>query len=36
VTIDHVLVDQRVRVAAASVHPLPGGTRAVLADLVLP
>ena len=35
VTIDHVLVDRRVAVAAVSVHPLPGGDhRAVLAELV--
>ncbi|MGW0434047.1 endonuclease/exonuclease/phosphatase family protein [Micromonospora sp. NPDC003197] len=37
VAIDHVLVDPRVGVRAASVHPLPGSDhRAVLADLALP
>jgi len=37
VVIDHVLVDRRIGVRAASVHPLPGSDhRAVLADLALP
>lgn len=37
VVIDHVLVDQRIVVSGASVHPLPGSDhRAVLAELRLP
>ncbi len=37
VTIDHVLVDQRVRVRDVGIHELPGSDhRAVTADLVLP
>jgi endonuclease/exonuclease/phosphatase family metal-dependent hydrolase len=37
VTIDHVLVDERVRVRDVGVHELPGSDhRAVTADLVLP
>lgn len=37
VTIDHVLADRRIGVAAASVHRLPGSDhRPVLAELVLP
>lgn len=37
VTIDHVLVDRRVRVEAVSVHPIAGSDhRAVFADLTLP
>jgi endonuclease/exonuclease/phosphatase (EEP) superfamily protein YafD len=37
VTIDHVLADRRVGIAAVSVHALPGGDhRAVLATLVIP
>ncbi len=37
VTIDHVLVDERVRVSDVGIHELPGSDhRAVTADLVLP
>jgi endonuclease/exonuclease/phosphatase family metal-dependent hydrolase len=37
VTIDHVLVDRRVRVRSVSVHRVPGSDhRAVLAELALP
>jgi endonuclease/exonuclease/phosphatase family metal-dependent hydrolase len=37
VTIDHVLVDERVRVRDVGIHELPGSDhRAVTADLVLP
>ena len=37
VTIDHVLVDERIRVDAASVHDQPGSDhRAVLAAITLP
>lgn len=37
VTIDHVLVDQRIAVRAAAVHPIPGSDhRAVLTELRLP
>ncbi|GAB2917933.1 endonuclease/exonuclease/phosphatase family protein [Micromonospora polyrhachis] len=37
VAIDHVLVDRRIGVRAASVHPLPGSDhRALLAELALP
>jgi endonuclease/exonuclease/phosphatase family metal-dependent hydrolase len=37
VTIDHVLVDRRVRVTGVSLHTIPGTDhRALLATLVLP
>jgi endonuclease/exonuclease/phosphatase family metal-dependent hydrolase len=37
VTIDHVLVDERVRVQAVHIRELPGSDhRAVTADLILP